>query len=189
MKLEDIRTVADAIAFYHSPESRRIVELINGRRDLNYLNHNYANALCLAEVMFRNASKRVCILSGERIFDTLNILREPFEVAYNAITQNRGYIRIISLGTSADFKAKISPAYKEFTKAYPAVEFKVGIISDPLRVSHYMICDNDARIEQPHWGLTDKSSAEAFRATVYFHQDTAEIDKLEHKFSELFAML
>ena len=77
MKLEDVRTVADTITFYRSPDSRRIVELINSRRELNYLNHNYANALCLAEVMFRNASKRICILSGERIFDTLNILREP----------------------------------------------------------------------------------------------------------------
>ena len=116
MKLEDVRTVADAITFYRSPDSRRIVELINSRRDLNYLNHNYANALCLVEVMFRNASKRICILSGERIFDTLNILREPFQAAYHSITQNQGEIKIISLGPGTNFKDRVSSAYEEFAK-------------------------------------------------------------------------
>lgn len=189
MKLEDVRTVADAITFYCSPESRRIVELINGRRDLNYLNHNYANALCLAEVMFRNASKRICILSGERIFDTLNILREPFNVAYRTITQNQGEIKIISVGIGTNCKEKISSAYGEFAKLYPTVELKLGIITDPLQVSHYMICDNDARIEQPHWELKGKSSANALRATVYFNASKAEVDRLEQKFLGLFSRL
>lgn len=189
MKLEDVRTVADAITFYCSPESRRIVELINGRRDLNYLNHNYANALCLAEVMFRNASKRICILSGERIFDTLNILREPFNVAYRTITQNQGEIKIISVGIGTNCKEKISSAYGEFAKLYPTVELKLGIITAPLQVSHYMICDNDARIEQPHWELKGKSSANALRATVYFNASKAEVDRLGKKFLGLFSEL
>ena len=93
------------------PDNRRIAELINGRRDINYLNHNYANALCLAEVMFRNSSKRICILSDERIFDILNILHDPFKVAYRTITQNHGRIQIISLGVGEDFKDRISSAY------------------------------------------------------------------------------
>lgn len=189
MKLEDVRTVADAITFYHSPESRRIVELINGRRDLNYLNHNYANELCLVEVMFRNTSKRICILSGEKIFDILNILREPFQAAYHAITQNKGEVKIISLGIGTNFKDKISYAYGEFAKVYLAVEFKMGIIADPLQVSHYMICDNDVRIEQPHWELKGESLENALRATVSFNASKAEVDRLEQKFLGLFSKL
>ena len=177
------------ITFYRSPEGRMIVELINSRRDINYLNHNYANALCLAEVMFRNASKRICILSGERIFDILNILGEPFNVAYRTITQNQGKIQIISLGVGEIFKDRVSSTYGEFAKLYPAVEFKAGIITDPLQVSHYMICDNDVRIEHPHWKLTGESSANALHATVYFNASKTEVDRLEQKFLGFFLKL
>ena len=55
----------------------------------------------------------------------------------------------------------------------------MGIIADPLQVSHYMICDSDVRIEQPHWKITDESSANALRATVYFNASKAEVDRLE----------
>ena len=52
-----------------------------------------------------------------------------------------------------------------------------------------MICDNDARIEQPHWKITEESSANALRATVYFNASKAEVDRQEQKFLGLFSGL
>ena len=189
MNIEDVRTVKDAINFYNSPKSRDIVEAIQARRDLNYLNHNYANALCLTDVMLRNASNRICILAGDNVFDFLNILREPFKLAYDAIVRNNKHIKIISLGVGEAFSDKLTETFREFSKTFNRIEFKKGLISDPLQVSHYIICDNAVRIEQPHRPITEESSAGAIKATVYFNAPKSEVDKLEGKFNKLYAKL
>lgn len=189
MNIEDVRTVKDAINFYNSPKSRDIVAAIQARRDLNYLNHNYANALCLTDVMLRNASHRICILAGDNVFDFLNILREPFKLAYDAIVRNNGYIKIISLGVGEAFNNKVTETFREFSNTFNNIELKKGLIRDPLRVSHYIICDNAVRIEQPHLPITDESSAGTIKATVYFNAPEPEVAKLETKFNELYNQL
>ena len=189
MNIEDVRTVKDAINFYNSPKSRDIVEAIQARRDLNYLNHNYANALCLTDVMLRNASSRICILAGDNVFDFLNILREPFKLAYDAIVRNNGHIKIISLGVGEAFNDRVTETFRKFSNTFNNIEFKKGLISDPLQVSHYIICDNAVRIEQPHLPITNESSAGTIKATVYFRTKKEEVDALETDFNALYNRL
>lgn len=126
MNIEDVRTVKDAINFYNSPKSRDIVEAIQARRDLNYLNHNYANALCLTDVMLRNASNRICILAGDNVFDFLNILREPFKLAYDAIVRNNKHIKIISLGVGEAFAISSQKLSVNFQKPLTELSSRRG---------------------------------------------------------------
>ena len=183
MKYDDIKTIADAIEFYKSENSQKAIETIQNNRDVNYLNNNFAMALCLTDVMLRNATRQICILAGDNIFKLLNILQNPFTLCYNAI-QDKSNIRILAMGTTAQLDPDNSESYLKFKKVFKDIEIKRKVIQDPLKVRHYIICDNDVRIEDAHFPVGLSSSANRIHATVYFNAKPADVDLLKTKFAQ-----
>lgn len=158
--------------------------LIGDRRRVELDNSNYLHALQLTAVMMHNTVNNFLMLSGSTTDNFLGTLSQSFERMLARIRDARGRVHIITLNPP-DTMPTLDRLADRFPKTLQIVR---GYAGDEARVGHFIVADNDVRVEEPHAILSNDTDANLVRAKVHFN-DAGRANRYQRQFDALWQML